>query len=140
MFGAFLVLYVGSFAVLASCGGYLPLASGHFRPFQLAAGDRWIWQPRYGLFYSFRDAFGEDTHMADRLGYFYAPLICIHRWLFRPTIPFVNGDGSSIHPHPRFPTRREIHPLAQAAIFQAERDFQLDWDNPSTWPKPQESK
>jgi 4-amino-4-deoxy-L-arabinose transferase-like glycosyltransferase len=143
LLGAFLVLYVASFAVLASRGGYLPVASGSFRPRYLgylASADTWIWQPRYGNFYPFRNASGQEIRMADSIGCFYTLLICVHQRIFRPSIPFLRADVSPIQPRPRFPTRREIHPIAQAFVAEAERDFHIMWDDPSTWPKPPESK
>jgi hypothetical protein len=127
------VSYFISFAVLAYFGGYMTVASGQFRPFRLASGDTWVWQPRYGTFYRYRDPSGRDTHMADTVGYIYSPLICVIQHTARPSMRFVHADGSAAIPYPRIPTRSELHPRMQPVISDMERQFHISWEHPETW-------
>ncbi len=126
------VIYLVSFAALAYFGGYMTLASGQFRPFGFASADTWVWQPRYGTFYPFHHAGGQDAHMADAIGYFYSPLICATQHSIRPSMPFIHADGSGASPYPRFPSRAELHPLMQTVVSNIERDLHISWDHPET--------
>jgi len=125
-------IYIGSFAVLAFFGGYMALPSGRFRPFGLASPDTLIWQPRYGMFYAYRDAGGDRSHVADALGYVYSPLICITQLFIRPSIRFLLGDGSRPVPRPPFPSRHEFHPEVQRVFARLDREHPISPEAPTS--------
>lgn len=91
-----LLLYVGSFIVLATFGGYTLLPSGKYRPVAgLANADTWVWQPRYGTFHFYLNAAGKEGIIATNLGYLYSPLILATQKILKPPVSMIVENGSS---------------------------------------------
>jgi hypothetical protein len=81
-----LLLYVGVYLVLSATGRYQPDMSGRRRwSFGLALIDVDHWQPRGMYFRGFINVRGEPEVDANVLGWVYAPMIWLDRWLVHPS-------------------------------------------------------
>ena len=119
---ALLGLYLVSYAVLSFCGGYRLVMSGRARPTGLAFSDTFVWQPRFGVCYTFHTASGDDTHHMDGLGLLYFPLIRLDQTLVhhsRPYITFADDDVDKPRVHD-WPPSEQMHPTAQRLIAAAD--------------------
>ncbi|WP_348543632.1 hypothetical protein [Chthoniobacter sp.] len=108
-FLGFLGVYLCSYIVLSFTGGWVVSQSGELRMI-LAVDDIFEWQPRYGQCQWFRWVGGNYGLRADRLGYFYAPLILLDQRHVHRTIRFLRLDGTFVEPFPA-PPLSQYHPL-----------------------------
>lgn len=115
------LLYVISFGVLAKFGGYRLLPSGNYRPLMgLMEPDTWIWQPAYGTFFSYTTASGNNSIMADKMGYLYAPFILATQSLMRPphAIQELSAEGY-LEGKAFIPPLEELHPYWRKLAIEA---------------------
>lgn len=110
-------LYVCSYAILSMGGGYVVCESGENRPAYLAAADCFVWFPRHGLGYRFRQTGGNYIwrHL-DSVGALYLPLMVIDRTLIHRTIWFIKPHGTLEEPLPH-PSYEQYHPFVANPFF-----------------------
>jgi hypothetical protein len=84
---ALMALYVGSYAWFSALGGYYFSQSGRLRwkGIGLSVSDVVIWHPKFVQWQPFLNIYGEHTHRATLLGWFYSPLIVADRGWVHPT-------------------------------------------------------
>lgn len=96
------VSYLGCYAILSSCGGYVRTQSGQVRyDFGLSVTDIDQWQPRFAFCQRFRQIDGSWTIRSNFLGSAFAPLILLDQLFVHKTIRhFDPGTGRPI-PNPQ---------------------------------------
>lgn len=94
---ALIGLYVGSYVWLSARGGYYFSQSGKWRwkGIGLSVSDVAIWNPKFVRWEPFLNIYGEHTHRATLLGWFYAPLIVADRAWVHPTEQLIGDERTS---------------------------------------------
>jgi len=92
----FVALYVGSYAILSTNGGFVFTQSGKIR-LGISLDDQWIWMPRYGWGQKYQWPNGRNTvRVFDAAGWIYLPLILADQAWIHPTQRFITDDGKWI--------------------------------------------
>lgn len=87
------VVYIASYAILSTRGGYVFTQSGKIR-IGISLDDEWIWMPRYGWAQSYQWPDGRNTVRVSGLsGWLYLPLILADQSWVHPTQRFITPEG-----------------------------------------------